>query len=80
MDLTEGRVSRPSKHWPSSTAVYVMVGAAVCVVMVGHTVNQIWSGLDLWLWLGSTREFAARPLHPFNPILVVESGDPYLSF
>ncbi len=57
---------------------YLFVCVVVFLLMVGQTINRLWSTPDFWVYLGAVREFAQRPLHPLHPLLVGGNADPYM--
>jgi len=58
---------------------YVAVGAALAALMLGQTINRLWSTPDFWLYSAAVKEFASRPLHPLHPILAGGGADPYMN-
>lgn len=74
-----GSVQSGTRHRRlSPQGVYLVLGAGVGLLMLGHTTNHLWSRLDFWLWLGPVREFAARPLRPTHPLVALDAPDSYM--
>lgn len=71
-------IRRPTATITPGLTSYLAVCAALGSLMIGQTVNQVWSTPDFWVYLGPVREFAARPLHPVHPLLVGDGADPYM--
>jgi hypothetical protein len=76
----EGRAGdcREADPWLTPGRTYLGVAGVLGVLMLGNTLNRLWSNLDFWLWLGAVREFAANPLDPSHPLLAVDAPDPYM--
>ena len=62
----------------SPRRAYVALVVVLFVLMVGQTINHIWSPPDIWAWLGSVREFAARPGSPRHPLVSADAPDLYM--
>jgi hypothetical protein len=74
------RVDPPSEpHSFFRRHAYAILATLLVVAMAGHTVNQKWASPDFWFHLAAVREFAHSLLHPGNPLVVGNAGDPYLS-
>lgn len=80
MDLVHDDLDATEQLWRRPATLYALAGLLLGLLMIGHTSNQMWSGTDFWLWLGSVREFAERPFAPLHPVLAVDSSYDYPSY
>lgn len=62
----------------SPARTYVLLSLALAILMVGQTLNRLWSSLDFWVWLGPIREFSRSPFEPSHPLVAVSAPDSYM--
>ena len=76
--MQEQRRRDSTERWLTPERAYLGVAGVLAVLMLGNTLNRLWSNLDFWVWLGAVREFAERPFDPSHPLLAVDAPDPYM--
>lgn len=57
---------------------YLWLCAGPTLVMLGATINMMWTDPDFWVWSGAIRELATHPFLPSHPLVAIDAADPYL--